>query len=154
MNAIRPAGRGLTTSLAIISLIAGLLVLVTPASAEAGASGCTSAPGYTGAANCIKIYGESLTVTKSKSTYLPGVSPFPSTTCNWSSKWRFKRSGESNYKTRTVTKYGCTWIPLIDVYHWWYNVGVMKDKSSFCAKTKNSRTNYAWTSEACKTIKL
>lgn len=128
---------------------AGLAVTGNPA--HASASGCTFAPGYTGALNCIDVIGSGLTVSSTRSSYEPGVTPWPPQICNRQHQWKFKRNGQSFESYRSETAPSCIPGVLTD-YVDWSNPGVMANNSQFCARTNNSHTGSTWTNYACVTI--
>lgn len=141
--------------LAALALMAGAVVAggtaIQPSASSASAYGCTFAPGYSGALNCIDIRGSGLTVNSSRSEYQPGFTPWPPNICNRTHQWRYTKNGGSQ-TTRTSSPSSC--IPGILIsYVDWSNPGQMKDQSSFCARSKNSHTNGSYTNYACKTIK-
>ncbi len=140
--------------LVLLATLAGLLMtLMAPATpASASASGCTLAPGYTGALNCISVVGSGLVVSSSRSTYVPGVSPWPENLCSRTHQWRYLRNGNTSYVTRTVNASGCI-VGVLNSYVDWSGPGTMANNSSFCARSKNSHTGGVYSNYACVTIR-
>lgn len=116
------------------------------------AAGCTLAPGYTGAINCISVSGSSNFVNTTRSRYEPGVSPWPSQICSRTHQWRYTNVGSSSYSYQTSGPHGCILGVLIS-YVDWTPKKTYKDGSSFCARSKNSHTNNVYSNYACITIK-
>jgi len=141
--------RGVAAAAAVAT--ATLLVTAQAGDALADANGCTSAPGYTGALNCVGILGSGLQVDSAQSRYQPGVSPWPQQLCNRVHLFQFRRYGYATSDTKKLVANGCIFGLLPD-YLDWANPGRMSDGSSFCARSSNSQTGYTLTPYACKTI--
>ncbi|MEV0455798.1 hypothetical protein [Catellatospora methionotrophica] len=123
---------------------------MTANAAHASASGCTFAPGYSGAQNCIDVNGSGLNVSSSRSIYKPGVTTWPPQICNRQHQWRYTRNGGSQ-TTRSETAPSC--IPgILNDFVDWSNPGTMANNSTFCARTNNSHTSGVWTNYACVKI--
>lgn len=161
---LRRTGRRRWTQTLAALLAIGLVLSAAPALADTSpsstrsehealdASGCTLAPGVgAGSQQCIEVYGDHAYVHDTDTIYRPGVSPWPPNICNRYGGWKFKRAGSSSYTLRTQGPYGC--IPgVLPSSHQWYARANFADNSSFCARSKNSHTNNAWTTYACITI--
>jgi hypothetical protein len=128
-----------------------LLVTAHPGGAWADATGCTSAPGYTGALNCVAVYGSGLHVDSAQSRYQPGVTPYPQQLCNRNHQWQFRRYGATGYTSKSLTATGCI-LGVLPDYLDWANPGQMSNNSSFCARTNNTHTGGVWSPFACETI--
>ncbi len=111
------------------------------------AEGCTSAPGNWSALNCIYVRGSKLNVEMSESSYQQVGGG--SNVCNHTSQWRYTpyRLAQTTY-SKSVS--AC--VPLVRYVTWNTNQS-MKPDSSFCARTKNSLTDYAYSPYACITIR-
>ncbi len=148
-------GRSLRARASVVAAAGAAAVLVLtaiPASdAFADATGCTSAPGYTGALNCVAVYGSGLHVDSAQSRYQPGVTPYPQQLCNRNHQWQFRRYGSGSYSTKTLTASGCI-LGVLPDYLDWANPGTMTNSSSFCARSANTHTAGSWTPFACEQI--
>jgi hypothetical protein len=132
------------------------ITVATAAPASASASGCTWAPGYTGAVNCIAVTGTSNRVTRIRSEYVTGFNERPDNICNRSHQASFTLANDLK-RTLNGSASGCSIAPPGTIARWdWTNPPynwLMKDRSKVCARTKNSHTGYEWSSGACITIK-
>jgi hypothetical protein len=128
-----------------------LLITVQSSDALADATGCTLAPGYTGALNCVAVYGSGLHVDSSQSRYQPGISPWPQQICSRKHEWRFRRYGAAGYTTKDLPGNGCI-LGVAPDYVDWASPGTMTNGSSFCAHSNNTQTGGVWTPFACETI--
>lgn len=101
--------------------------------------------------NCIAVNGSGLTVSSSRSTYEPGVTPWPPQICNRQHQWWFTPYGTAGGQFRTVTAPSC--IPgVLKDYVDWSNPGRMANNTQFCSRTNNSHTGGVWTNWACVRI--
>src|SRR5690606_33686255 len=138
----------------LLILLATQALVSTPANASA--SGCTWAPGYAGARNCIYVSGTGLYVLYTESSYTAGVAPWPNQLCNREHEWLFHRQGASQPSTAWRYHSGC--IPGLAGFtssYGWYHSDYMKDNTSYCARTRNSHTLLAgpeWSPYACISI--
>lgn len=133
--------------------------------AQADASGCTLAQGYSAARNCISVEGKRLNVDRVTSAYAAGVAPWPNQLCDREHELIFTAKDANEPQFRSMTIIDC--MPGLpgqsgdglairsfqNDYVDWNDLGELKDGSSICTRSKNSHTGYQWTPWACKTIK-
>ena len=130
---------------------ATLLVTTQAGDALADANGCTLSPGYTGALNCVAVWGSGLTVDKAQSRYQPGVTTWPQNLCSRVHIWQFRRFGQSTTMSKTWSTTAC--LPgFAPDYVDWSSPGKMANNSSFCARSSNTQTGGVLTPYACETI--
>ncbi|BCB88153.1 hypothetical protein [Phytohabitans suffuscus] len=140
-------------------VVAVLSIALMPAGpASASASGCTFAPGYALARNCIIVEGVGLVVWYTASGYEPGIEIPPPQVCSRRHEVRYVRADAPNNSTYTYLRagpLGC--IPgVLTSFVEWSGGYVARNGSQWCGRSRNTHTEQAgqpWSNWACITIR-
>lgn len=110
-----------------------------------GASGCSWAPGPTGANFCLLVDGTGLQVTGATATYQAGGN-----ICFQQAQFRYTEIIGFGQYTQTIgPSSGCSLFSAATLLT---GTRTMANGSSFCARVQNSETSGYWTSWVCETI--
>jgi hypothetical protein len=154
-------GKGRVRRRMAIGLAAALVAfgLIPPSPASADADGCTSGPELF-SVNCIDVLGSGIVVWYTQSRYGAGVNVY-SSLCNRYHRWWYTPD-DGGARYRTVGPFGCiqgfltsyaNWYPQCGATVCWSDGLHAEPWTSFCAQSKNSRTNNTWTDFACIQIR-